>query len=126
MKKSKEDIVEGIDNLIKGNLLADKKISVETLIPWRFAILITVDINFSKLKTRFKPFKSNPFLKQIEVISCLQAPQKKFVVVPIDKTSNNFVIICELYFVEMILNEIDIIGLVNCTYYKANKNCVNR
>ena len=38
-KKSKESIVEGLDNLIKGRLLSDKKIYDKSLIPWMSAIL---------------------------------------------------------------------------------------
>ena len=34
-KKSKENIVEGLDNLIKGKLLSDKTISEESLISWK-------------------------------------------------------------------------------------------
>ena len=35
----------------------------------------------SKLKTRIKVSKSNPILKQIDLISCFEALQKKFVLV---------------------------------------------
>ena len=72
-KKSKESIVEGLDNLIKRKLLYDKKISDEPLIPWNSAILKKVDKKISKLNTRIKPSKSNPILKQIDITSCLEA-----------------------------------------------------
>ena len=47
----------------------DKKISEESL--------IKIEKNFSKLKTRIKPSKSNPVLKNNGVLSCLGALQKK-------------------------------------------------
>ena len=50
-KKSKESVVEGLDNLIKEKLLSDKKISEESLITWQFAILTKVDKKIPKLKT---------------------------------------------------------------------------
>ena len=78
----------------------------------------------SKLKSRIKPSKSNPpILKQIDVISYLEALQKKFVLVLIDKASNNVDIICKHYYVEVMLNEIVVIGHGNNTYCKANKSC---
>ena len=49
-----ESIVKGLDNLIK-KMLPFKKIPRESLIPW------------------VKSSKSNPILKQIDVISCLEA-----------------------------------------------------
>ena len=50
-KKSKDNIVEGLDNLIKGKLLSYKKISEESSISWKSAILTKVGKNISKLKT---------------------------------------------------------------------------
>ena len=115
--------MEGLDNLLKGNLLSEELISGESLIPWKSAILTKDEKTISRLETRIKPSRSNPILKQVDVISCLEALQKKFVIVPIDKASNNVAIICKRYYVEVILNEISVIGTENNTYYKANKNC---
>ena len=94
-KKIKESIVEGLGNLIKGKLLCYKKIPEESLIPWKSGILTKVDKKVSKLKTRIKPSKFNLMLKQIDVITCLEALQITLVLVPIDKASNN-VIICKI------------------------------
>ena len=46
-------------------------------LPWKYAILTKVDTKNSKFKTRINPSKSSPVLTQIEVISCLEALQKK-------------------------------------------------
>ena len=55
--------MEGLDNLIKGKLFSNKKISGKSLILWKCAILTKVDKkNISKLKTRIKSSKSNPIL----------------------------------------------------------------
>ena len=89
--------MEGLDNLIKGKLLSDKKISENSLIPWKSAILTKVAKKI--LKTEIKPSKSNAIVKQIDVISCLEALQEKFVLVPIDKASNNVAVICKRYYI---------------------------
>ena len=57
--------MENLDSLIKGKLLSDKKISEESLILWKSAILTKDDKNLSKLKTRTKSSKSNPILKKL-------------------------------------------------------------
>ena len=62
-KESKKGIVEGLDNLVKGKLLPDKKISEESSIPWKPAISIKVDKKISKLKTKIKSSKYNSILK---------------------------------------------------------------
>ena len=98
-------------------------ISEESLIPWKCAILRKTDKIISKLKNRIKPSKSNPILKQIYAISCLEALQKTFVLVPIDKACKKVAIICKWYYVEVILNEMCLIGHGNNTYCKANKSC---
>ena len=76
----------------------------------------------SKLKTRIKPSKPNPILKQVDIIRCLQALQKKFVLFPIDKASNNVAYICKRYYVEVILNEIAVIGHGNNTDCRASES----
>ena len=42
--------MEGLDNMIKEKLLFDKKISEESLILWKFAILTKVDKKIQSLK----------------------------------------------------------------------------
>ena len=104
-------------------MLSDKKISQESLIPCKSAILWKANKQLSKLKTRIKTSKSNPVLKQIYVISCLEALQKKFILVPIDKASNNVAIIRKRYYGEMILNKISVIGHQNNTHCEPNISC---
>ena len=71
--------VEGLDNLIKGKLLSNKKISDESLILLKSAIITTVLKKNLKYKARIKPSKSNSILKQIDVISYLEALQKRLI-----------------------------------------------
>ena len=47
-KKSKESIVEGLDNLNNRKLLSDKKIFKESLIPWTSVILTKVEKKINK------------------------------------------------------------------------------
>ena len=91
---------------------------MESLISQKSAILPKIDKKISKLKTRTKSSKSNPILKQTDVISWLEMLRKTFVLVPVDKVSNNVTIICKRNYGEVILNKIGY-----NTYCKANKSC---
>lgn len=43
--------------------------------------------------------------------------------VPMDRASNNVVIVCKRYYVVVILNKIGVIGHRNHTYFKINESC---
>ena len=76
MKKSKENIVEGFDNLIKGKLLSDKKISEKYLITLEVCHFQKSPQKNSNLKARIKASNFNPILKEIDIRSCLEAVQQ--------------------------------------------------
>ena len=72
--KSKESIVEGLDNLIEENYSGNKKISIESFCS-KSVILTKFEKKCLNLTSRIKPSKSNPILKYIYVINCLGAHQ---------------------------------------------------
>ena len=84
--------------------------------PQKSAILTKVKKIISKLKTRIEPSKSNPILKQIDIISCLEPLQKCFFFFLLIK----YII---RYYAEVTFKEISVIEHGNNTYCKANKNC---
>ena len=85
------------------------------------AILTNVDQKVSKLKTSIKPSESNPILKQIDVISCLETLQKSLLLFLLIKHSTVWLLFVNGY-VKVILKEISVIGLENNTHCKANKS----
>ena len=62
------------------------------------------------LKTRGVPGIVKPVLKDEEVLKSLSDLHSKFVVVPIDKASNNVAIICKRYYIQKLLNEVGVPG----------------
>ena len=74
------------------------------------------------MKQRVKQQKTNPVLKQPEVIDYLKSFQEKYVLAPIDKASNNVSVICKKYYVEVILKEIGVLGNGSFTYEKASQS----
>ena len=99
-----------------------KDIEPEHLLSWKNKVLELVDLDIEKLKKKIKRQQTNPVLKQPEVVDYLMSFQKKFVLTPIDKASNNVSIICKRYYVEVVLKEIGILGSGNETYEKANRS----
>ena len=98
--------------------------SEESLRPWKSAILTKVDKKVSNLKTRIKPSISNPILKQIYVISCLEVLQKylfQFLLIE-HPTMLLLYVIWKQHFIEVILNKISIIEHGNNTYCKTKKS----
>ena len=83
---------------------------------------------FKSVKNRIKHLRKNNFfyktskiLNDNDVKAYLSEFHQKFVVVPVDKASNNFSFICKKFYVSKILNEIGIIGVTNPTYKLSNK-----
>ena len=105
--------MQSLNILFKGKLLVNKKISVDPLIPWTLILLISLipstltNINKKVQSLKLEPnHLTQPILKQTEVTNCLQALQKHFVLVPIDKTFKNITVICKRYYAEVILKGI--------------------
>ena len=80
-------------------------------------------INFlkSREKNPISTKKSNPVLKREDVQEYLTSLQKNFVLVPIDKASNNIAIICKRFYVKVILEEIGILDVGNRTYTPSER-----
>lgn len=85
--------------------MVNKKISVDPLIPWTLILLTNINKKVQSLKLEPNDL-TQPILKQTEVTNCLQALQKHFVLVPIDKTFKNITVICKRYYAEVILKGI--------------------
>ena len=105
--------MEGLDDFI----VANPDIDLET---WKDTIMRKVDAKIDSLRTNINPRHTNPVLLQSDVQDYLEQLHKQFVVVPIDKASNNLAIICKRYYAEVLLKEIGRLGGVSETYVPAN------
>ena len=70
----------------------------------------------SKLKHNFKR-PTGKLLQNADVKACLSDLCSKYVFVPADKTADNIVIICEMYYIETLIKEL---GLDNCSIPTRN------
>ena len=75
-KNSLEKYCEKLRNPHKEKTVSNKKIYVESLVPWKSSFLTKADKNISRLKTRTKHFKPNFILKQTNVTNYLEKLKK--------------------------------------------------
>ena len=100
------------DSIEKSLLKFKKKLSKKSKLPEKcfdmwFGLLI------KRLKKRIKSIdsseiESNDIFEQKSVLLYLKDLHKRFVIVPVDKASNNFAIICKKFYLEVLMKELGI------------------
>ena len=85
---------------------------------WKKTIIENVKLKINKLKSKNRSSYVTPILADAEVKTYLKKLHQKFVIVPIDKASNNFAFICKKFYVSKILSELGVDGknTSNLTY----------
>ena len=114
-KKCLNAIEIAIDSMIEK--LAEKyNLELEHFQNWRGEIIDKVKIRITNLKNKkiSQPVKS--IIKDDEVVNYLNNLHSNYVLVPIDKASNNIAIICKRFYVERLLLEVGLIDNPNDTY----------
>ena len=101
------------------------KLDIQDLNDWRTAIITALDDKINHLKSVVKPKEVKPVLKNDASLSCLETLQQQFVLVPIDKASNNIAFICKEFYIRRILDEVGVTSLPSNTYEICNKNIQN-
>ena len=120
-RKCKQSIESSLTSAID-SLVKKYELSVESLSAWRTKILELVDNRIEILKLRKVPSVTKPILENEEVMSSLSQLHSKFVVVPIDKASNNVAIICKRFYIHKLLNEVGVPGDASPTYKLSTKD----
>ena len=63
-------------------------------------IIKAVDERIYRLKPFVKCKESKPVLKNDSSVACLEDLQQQFVIVPIDKASNNIAFVCKAFYIK--------------------------
>ena len=92
---------------------------------WKEKIFEKVNAKIYFLKTKLKQIKTRSVLKDPEVQQCLENIHRHFVVVPIDKASNNYAFICKYYYITKLLSEVGITGPQSTTYNLTDRTAQN-
>ena len=121
-KKCRDVIAEGVTQCLNSMASSNKNVTEADMLPWKNMILQKVDTKITLLKRKVTLHKSNPILKQPDVIQHLEELHQKYVFVPIDKAANNVAIVCKKHYVEVILKEIGVNTTPSETYSPAQKS----
>ena len=89
---------------------------------WKNKIIDLVDARIKVLKTKKIPSTTKPVLEDDDAVSALEHLHMKFVVVPIDKASNNVAIICKRFYVQKLLGEVGVPGDTSPTYEMSDRD----
>ena len=81
-----------------------------------------VEKRIKYLKSKITVSATKPLLQDEEVISALAELQRKFVIVPIDKASNNISIVCKRFYIQKLLTEVGVPGDTSSTYKLSERN----
>ena len=88
---------------------------------WKNSIINKVKERIDVLKTKHVPQTTKPVLKDPVVVEYLQTIHSNYVLVPVDKASNNVAIICKRFYIERILMEVGLKGSTSETYKLSTK-----
>lgn len=98
------------------------KVSTPEFLSWKTKILELVEKRIKVLKSKRVPSTTKPSLQDEEVQSALSDLHKNFVVVPIDKASNNVALICKRFYIQKLLDEVGVPGDSSPTYKLSDRD----
>ena len=113
-ENAKEEILKGLDKCI--DTWSNKVgLPVAAFKDWKETINSRIDDRISALAHNNKRCTKSIF-KDANAKKCLSDLQEKYVIVPIDKASNNVAFICKRYYALVILQELGLLGSSTPTY----------
>ena len=97
------------------------KLSIVVLKSWISVVSEKIKAKISALKEK-KPFDCDKqVLKSTECLDALEQLKDQFVVVPIDKASNNIAFVCKRFYAQVLVSELGLDNKNSCpTYEKVN------
>ena len=93
-------------NYLKIKIAKCAKIKTCLLSRWQEAMITLIKSKITKLSNN--DMQSNAILKKDNIKKYIQYLHSRFVIVPIDKASNNFAIICKQFYVKTLMSELGI------------------
>ena len=83
-----------------------EKVDSRTLDEWECRIIETVQARIDRLRKKGKNQRKKYVLSDLECKQYLEDFQKRFVLVPADKASNNILVVCKKYYLDVVLKEL--------------------
>ena len=98
------------------------KINKQEFNNWYNTIILKVSERTNHLQSKFKPQQTKQILKDRNALNSLHQLHDRFVLVPIDKASNNVAIICKKFYVHRLLQEVWVSENKSNTYILSSRN----
>ena len=123
-EEAQNEIVKGLDQYIEDIAARLKVKGKDYFSTWKNNVLKMVGDRISKIKESFIERDVHPVLKDDNVKTYLKSLHNKFVLVPIDKASNNIAIICKRLYASIIHKELNFsnIGNLDNTYERIGSD----
>ena len=118
--KAKSEIILGLDTCID-TWCSKTKFSKSLFQEWKNTIISKIDERVSSFSRKKNKKKHHSILKLQSSKECLSDLHSKFVMVPIDKASNNIAFICKRFYAIVLLQELGLIGSSSSTYTKLDQ-----
>ena len=118
--KAKSEIILGLDICID-TWCSKTKFSKSLFQEWKNTITSKIDERVSSFSRKKNNKKHHSILKLQSSKECLSDLHSKFVMVPIDKASNNIAFICKRFYAIVLLQELGLIGSSSSTYTKLDQ-----
>ena len=121
--KAKDEILLGMESCID-KWSGKYNLSKATFQDWKGSVTTKIDERIASLRPNNRK-QHHPILKNDTSKDCLDSLQSKFVLVPIDKASNNIAFICKRFYAKVLLEELGLIGASTSTYTKIDDRLPN-
>ena len=105
------------------NCTEKAKYNVNSIDQWKKMILEKINLKIEKLKAKIKPSFTKPVLSDPDVLAYLATLHWNYVIVLIDKASNNFVFICKKFYISKILSEVGEYNNIQTSTTYSKTNC---
>ena len=120
--KCLKEIKFSIRSFISSTVDRYQNITPQHLKNWEDLVLLKVRSKVRNLKTEHTFQQTKPILDDDDVKTYLDELHNNFVIVPIDKASNNIAIVCKRFYVSRLFEELGISGNTSDTYKLATKS----
>ena len=121
-KEARDQIKSGLEEYLE-NITSDKGIDKSCFSEWTSTVLTLVDNKINKLKNKIKTNKVKSVFKDPGVKTNLDRLKECFVIVPIDKATNNIAFVCKQFYAKVLINELKFTNVnnhQNTTYHHVH------
>lgn len=116
--RCRKNIVDGLKDFVE-KTSSKLRLNKATFSEWYSKLMGSVDKKIKTLKTRIKESRCTSIFENKEVENCLNQLQNLYVLVPIDKASNNVAFVCKRFYADKLFHEMGLDKTTSKTYSRC-------